>query len=194
MTFTPRGAAIAVALALLATVATQVFYMGVVSPSDDALLRKITWVSEVAFYSVVAVAALALIARGSMPLVWSAVALAGLVNVFQVGIGLAEFGPAGEASDPKVFASVLGGAFFLYFHGKAMVGVAAIGAGVGAMAQIRTSTKALGGLAILAGVGAAVLNLLGMADGMAWVFPAGAAGTAATALLAALILVNRDSA
>lgn len=194
MTFTPRRAAIAVAIALLATVATQLFYIGVVSPSDDALLRKITWVTEMVLYSVAAVAALALISRGSTPLVWSAIALASVANIFQVGIGLAEFGPAGEASDPKVFASVLGGAFFLFFHGKAMIGVAAIGAGLGAMAEKRNSTKAFGGLAILAGISAAVLNVLGMADGMAWVFPAGAAGTAATALLAALVLASRNSA
>ena len=59
MTFTPRGAAITVAIAMLATVATQLFYVGVVSPADDALLRKINWVSEMALYSLIAASAAA---------------------------------------------------------------------------------------------------------------------------------------
>lgn len=192
MTFTPRGAASIVAFALLATVATQLFYIGVVSPSDDALLRKITWVSEMALFSLIAVAALSLAARGTMPLVWAAVALSGIVNVIQLGIGLAEFGPAGEASDPKVFASVLGGAFYLYFHGKAMIGMAAIGAGMAAFGQGRTWVKALGVAAIVAGFAAAVLNLLGMANGMDLVFAAGAAGTAATALFGLTVIFARS--
>jgi hypothetical protein len=194
MTFTPRGAAMAVAFALLGTVATQLFYIGVVSPTDDAMLRKITWVTEMALFSLVAVAALALAARGAMPLVWSAVALAGIVNVIQVGIGLAEFGPAGEAADPKVFASVLAGAFFLYFHGKAMIGMAAIGVGLAAWSDGSTLTKVLGAGSILAGLAAAVLNLLGMANGMEAVFAAGAAGTVATALLALTVLFTRREA
>lgn len=194
MTFTPRGAAIVVAIALLATVATQLFYIGVVSPTDDALLRKITWVSEMAVYSLLTIAALALIARGTMPLVWSAIALAGMVNILQVGIGLAEFGPAGEATDPKVFASVLGGAFFLYFHGKAMIGMAAIGAGLVAWGRGTAPAQGLGALSIISGAAAVGLNLLGMADGMAWVFPAGAAGTAAAALLGVTMLTQRFEA
>lgn len=194
MTFTPRGAAIVVAIALLATVATQLFYIGVVSPTDDALLRKITWVSEMAVYSLLTIAALALIARGTMPLVWSAIALAGMVNILQVGMGMAEFGPAGEATDPKVFASVLGGAFFLYFHGKAMIGMAAIGAGLVAWGRGTAPAKGLGALSIISGAAAAGLNLLGMADGMAWVFPAGAAGTAAAALLGVTMLTQRFEA
>lgn len=191
MTFTPRGAAVVVAIAMLATVATQLFYVGVVSPSDDALLRKITWMTEMALYSLVTAVALALVARGTMPLVWSAIALAGVVNVVQVGIGLAEFGPAGEASDPKVFASVLGGAFFLYFHGKAMIGLAAAGAGIAAWGEGTTPAKTLGAISIVAGLVAAGLNLLGMANGMGWIFPAGAAGTVATAMLGATVLTMR---
>ena len=191
MTFTPRGAAITVAIAMLAAVATQLFYVGVVSPADDALLRKINWVSEMALYSLIAAGALSLMARGTMPLVWSAIAIAGLVNVVQVGVGLSQFGPAGEASDPKVFESVLGGAFFLYFHGKAMIGMAAIGAGLAAWADGTHLAKAFGAGCILSGLAAAVLNLLGMANGMALVFAAGAAGTAATAFLALTVLLTR---
>ncbi len=193
MTFTPHRAATIIALALLATVATQIFYVGVVGPADDEVLRRITWVSEVGLYSIVTLAALPLIARETTPLVWSAVAVSGLVNVLQLGIGLAEFGPAGEAGDPKVMASVLGGAFFLYFHGKAMIGVAAMGAGLGVFVGGTGWRKALGLLAILAGLAALTLNLFGIAAGMAWVMPAGASGTAATAALACIILSAKDS-
>ncbi|UIP05935.1 hypothetical protein LY632_09485 [Erythrobacter sp. SDW2] len=194
MTFTPRRAAIIIAITLLAAVATQLFYIGEVSPTDDALLRKITWVSEMALYSVLTMAALALIARGTMPLVWSAVALAGIVNILQLGIGLAEFGPAAEAKDPKVFASVLGGAFFLYFHAKAMIGMAAIGTGLAAWGRATALAKGLGGLTVIAGAAAVGLNLLGMADGMAWVMQAGAAGTTATALFGISVLAQRFEA
>lgn len=192
MNFTPRGASTMVAIALLATVATQLFYIAVVSPADDALLRKITWLTEMAAFSLISVCALALVARGYMPLVWSAVALAGLVNILQVGIGLAQFGPAGEATDPKVFAGVLAGAFFLYFHGKAMLGMAALGLGFGMWRSGTRLGKLLAVLGIVSGLAAAGLGLLGMADGMAWVFPAGAAGTIATAVLAILVLARRE--
>lgn len=192
MSFTPRGGARIAAIALLGTVATQLFYIAVVSPTDDALLRKITWTSEMALYSLVTVVALVLAARAKSPLVWAAIALAGLVNVIQVGIGLAEFGPAHDASDPKVFASVLGGAFFLYFHGKAMIGMAALGAGLGFVRRGPGWRRGLGWLTAVAGLAAAVLNLLGMADGMGIVFEAGAAGTAATALFALVVLLHPD--
>lgn len=192
MSITPRGAARVAAIALLGTVATQLFYIAVVSPTDDALLRKITWTSEMALYSLVTVIALVLVARARSPLVWAAVTLAGLVNVIQVGIGLAEFGPAQEANDPKVFASVLGGAFFLYFHGKAMIGMATVGAGMGLARHNQGWRRAFGWLAAAAGLAAAALNLLGMADGMGIVFEAGAAGTAATALFAVVVLLSLD--
>lgn len=189
MTYSNRGAALIAAIALLATVATQIFYIGVVSPTDDALLRKATWTTEMALFSLVFVAAMPLAARSKAPLVWSAVALAGLVNVIQVGMGLAEFGPAREAADEQVFRTVLNGAFFLYFHGKAMIGMAAIGLGIPAFRRPALLARILGGLSIIAGIAAAGLNLLGMANGMEMVFPAGAAGTVVTALFALTVIV-----
>ncbi|WP_155805979.1 hypothetical protein [Erythrobacter litoralis] len=195
MAFTIRGAVIAVSLALLATVASQLFYIGVVAELDDGtFLRKVTWTTEMAMFSLVAIAALPLASRSTVPLVWAAIAISGIMNVIQVGIGLAEFGPAREAADEAVFQSVLGGAFFLYFHAKALIGMAAIGLGLSALAH-GTLGKVLGGLSILAGAAAAVLNLLAMANGMEVMFPAGASGTAATALFAltALLVVKGEA-
>ena len=189
MTFSIRGAAIAVSLALLGTVATQLFYVGVISGLEDGtLLRKITWTTEMALFSLVAVAALPLASRSTAPLVWAAIAISGLMNVIQVGIGLSEFAPAQESADKAVFQSVLQGAFFLYFHAKALIGLAAVGLGIAAF-QRGGLGKVLGGLSILAGLAAAVLGLLGMANGMALTFAAGAVGTAATALFALTVLL-----
>ncbi|MHA6333710.1 hypothetical protein ACXYL9_08485 [Qipengyuania sp. CAU 1752] len=184
MTFTLRGAVVVVSISLLATVATQLFYLGVVSPSDSAVLRKITWTSEMVLFSLVAWAALPLAARSTMPLVWSAVAIAGLVNLIQVGMGLLEFPQAQQAADEQVFKTVLNGAFFLYFHGKMMLGVAAVGLGLAATGAPGALAKGLGWACVASGLAAAVLSIYGMANGMELVFATGAAGTATTALLA----------
>lgn len=190
MTHTIRGLRAAVAFALLASVGTQIFYIAVVSGIEgETVLRPITWVSEMAIFSLAAVAALPLAARSAFPLAASAIVLASVLNIIQVGIGLSMFAPAREAADAQVFATILQGAFFFFFQAKAILGLAAIGIG---LAAIRGGVpgRIIGALAILAGIAAAILNLLGMAQGIAeWTFPAGAAGTAATALLALGLLV-----
>ena len=198
MKFTIRGGTIAVSLGLLLTVASQVFYVFVVSESPNAdVMRPVVWTLEMVDFTLVTVAALALLARDrTMPLIWSAIALSGIMNIVQVGMGLSMFGPAREAVEatPELFQSILAGAFFLYFHGKALLGLAAIGVGLALLAQPGALGKGLGGLAILSGIAAAVLNLLGMAAGMDWTFIAGASGTAATAFLAlALLAVPRET-
>ena len=195
MNHTITGLARVVAIALLASVATQIFYIAVVAEIDgDTVLRPVTWMTEMAIFSLVAVAAMPLVARSSMPLAAAAIVLAGILNAVQVGMGLSMFGPSREAADGQVFATVLQGAFFFFFQAKALLGVAAIGVGI---AAIRGSLlgKVIGGIAILSGFAAAILNLLAMAQGMEdWTFPAGAAGTVATALLAlALFFAPRNN-
>ena len=188
MIHSTRSLALAVAIALLASVATQVFYVTVVSEAaPDTVLRPATWLTEMAIFSLAAVAALPLAARSACPLAASAIVLASVLNVIQVGIGLSMFGPAQEAGGP-VFAAILQGAFFFYFQAKALLGLAAIGVG---LAALRTGGvgKLIGAGAILGGIAAAVANLMGMAQGMEQgSFPAGAAGTFATALLAVALL------
>lgn len=191
MTFTIRRGALIVAAALFGTALTQVFYITIVSNSAGETLRRVTWVTEMALFTIPAIVALVLANRDRVhPLAWAAIAVGGLVNLIQVGMGLAMFGPAREAADDAVFQSVLQGAFFLYFHGKAMFALAAIGFGVSAFTSGGGLAKGVGAIGILAGIAAAVLCLLGMANGMAWTQPAGAAGTLATALLAILIVIT----
>jgi len=190
MTFTVRRAALIVAAALFATALTQVFYITVVSNAEGQLLRRVTWVSEMALFTIPAVVGIVLAARDRFnPLAWAAIAFGSMVNLLQVGMGLSMFGPAQESADPAVFQSILQGAFFLYFHGKALFGLAAIGFGIAALKGGGLS-KAIGALGILSGLAAAILNLLGMANGMDIVQMAGGAGTVATAVLAILIAMT----
>ena len=193
MTFTIRRTAFVAAAALFTTVVTQIFYVTVVANAEGELLRRMTWLCEAASFSLASVTALALAARDrAHPMAWSAIALGALVNVLQVAAGLAMFGPAQAATDDAVFQTVLNGAFFLYFQGKMLFGLAAIGLGISAL-SVGGLAKALGIAGIVAGLAAAVLAFVGMADGMAWVQSAGAAGTLATALLAGLaVVVTRD--
>lgn len=189
MTHSTRGLARVLALALLASVATQLFYHFVVAQAADGdLLRRVTWVGEMAIFSLCTVAALPLVARSAIPLAASAIVLASVLNAVQVGFGLAMFGPASEAGDAQVFRAVLEGAFFFYFQAKALLGLAAIGVGLAAL-RGTPAGKIVGVLAIVSGLAAAIANLLGMAQGMAeWTFAAGASGTAATAFLALALL------
>lgn len=72
-----------VAGALLLTVASQVFYIAVVANAgDDTPLRPLTWFTELAAFSAVAIFGQALAARqpGSATM-WSAIAFSGLLNV-----------------------------------------------------------------------------------------------------------------
>lgn len=185
-----------VAFALLATVASQIFYITVVQGSDGGgALRPYVWTLEAVAFSLATIGALAALAHSrGLAIVLGAIALGSVTNVIQVGMGLAEFGPAREASG-EVFNTVLAGAFFLYFHAKAMYGLAALLLGLAALKSGGGLKKGLGGLAALAGLAALVLGIYSMGVGMGIMFAAGAAGTAATALLALLLLgTNGESA
>ncbi len=190
MIFNEQGSARWIAGALLLTVATQLFYITVVSGSDVEALRPITWMIEMAAFTLVSVAALALAGRArTANLVWSAIAVSGIFNGIQVAMGLSMFGPAREAANvEQLFGAILAGAFFFFFAAKVLLGLAAIAFGLSALRGSGLA-KIVGGLAALAGLAAVIVNILAMATGMEYTFPAGATGTAATALLAITILV-----
>ncbi|MXO95385.1 hypothetical protein GRI34_03000 [Erythrobacter aquimaris] len=181
----------AVGAALLLTVASQVFYITVVSGSENEMLRPLTWFTELFAFSAVSIFALALAARrpDQSPL-WAAIAVSGMLNLLQVGMGLSMFAPAMEASEsePQLFAAILAGAFFLYFLAKLILGAVAIALGSGIWRSGPVWAKGLGVLTALAGLGAIGLNLLAMVDAKAWTFPAGGVGTVATALVALSLL------
>lgn len=175
----------AVPLAMIVLVVTQLSYV-VLSNSGFEMHRRVIWTTEaVAFLGITVLALVALAQNSRLAPAWAAIAVSGVLNVVQVGMGLAMFGPlkdAGEAMAPA-YEAVVAGAFFLYFAGKWLFGLAAILVGA-AMLRGTGLAKAAGVLAILSGLAAMAVNLLGMATGMAWIFPAGVTGTAATLLLA----------
>ena len=179
-------------IALLVTVASQLFYITIVSGAGpETLLRPITWFTELFAFLSVALAAFTLaIRRPDQAALWVALAVAGIFNVLQVAIGLSMFGPASEG-EPQLIATVLAGAFFLYFLAKVLLAGTGIVLGMTAVRDSTTLTKALGGLAVVAGLAAASLNFLAMIDSETWMFAAGASGTTATALLAAVLLLAR---
>ena len=179
------------AATLLLTVASQIFYIIVVSGSSNEALRPLTWFTELLAFSASAIFALALAARRpAQAPIWATLAVAGLINIIQVAIGLSMFGPAMEAADsaPALFATILAGAFFFYFVAKLLLGAAGVLLGLGAVRNGGALSKGIGAISILAGLGSAWLSLLAMVDTESWRFAAGAAGTAATALVGLLLI------
>lgn len=173
------------AIALLATVITQIAYIAISSGGAEPP-RNVLWAAETMLFLVIAVAGLAL--TPVRPLVGAALGVGGLLNLVQSGMGLVMF-PALMDTQPEAFQAVFAMAFMLYFAGKVAFGVAALVLGAMSWRPSGGARKWLGGAAALAGLVAIALNLAAMASGMALVFPAGAAGTAAAALLAAVMLV-----
>lgn len=195
MEFTVRRSAQLVAILLIVTVVTQIAYIAISNGGGEPP-RMLIWTAEaVAFLGISIFALVALVRQAGNLAAWAAIAVGGLLNVVQVGMGLAMFGPvkdAGEAMAPA-FQAILAGAFFLYFAGKFLFGFAGILIGSGMLrgrGGVGKAGKVVGGLTILTGLAAALVNLYAMAVGMDVVFQAGAAGTAATLLLAIAILMN----
>lgn len=189
MDIAPQHAARIVIVALVSLVVTQAIYFTLYS-SHAEINRPLIWGFEAAAYLAIAVCALTGLARGTGPGAgWAAIAISGVLNAVQIGMGLTLFGPlhaAGEALAP-VYDAVVAGAFYLYFAGRALFGFAALLFGLGAWRAGGGAAKALGGLAMLAGLAALALNLPAMALGMDLLLPAGASGTLAMLLLALVI-------
>lgn len=189
---TDRGLVRGLAAALLVTVASQLFYVTIVSGSPNEALRPLTWFTELFAFSCSTIAALALAARQPAgALLWATLALAGLLNILQVAVGLSMFAPALEAAStlPQLFEAVLAGAFFLYFLAKMLIGGAGISLGYATFREAKGFLRWLGAAGVLAGVSAMGFGFLAMNDAESWRFAAGASGTAATALFAILLLV-----
>lgn len=180
-----------VAVLLFAIVATQIVYFAL-SESGAEINRMIIWSAEAVAFLGIAVFALVCLGRGlDRQVAWAAIAVGGVLNLVQVGMGLAMFPPlseAGEAMAPA-FQAILAGAFFLYFAGKFLFGAAAVVIGADLLRR-GPGAKIVGALAVLAGLIAMVINLGAMGQGMSLVFPAGAAGTVTTLLLGVAIAMS----
>lgn len=185
MDFTARRSQQIVIVALFSVVITQIIYVALMGAGAD-INRMVIWTTEAVAFLAMALFGLVLLAQSnSNGVAWTAVALGGIFNIIQVGMGLAMFGPlegAGEAMAPA-FQSVLSGAFFLYFIGKFLFGFAAMLTGAALLRSGAGVAKGVGGLAVLTGLAAMATNLVAMAVGMDMVQSAGAAGTAATLFL-----------
>ena len=175
------------AIALTASVATQIIYVtvGNLGMEPD---RQIIWSLEVLAFLAVSITGLALVRV--RPLIGAAIATGGILNTIQAGMGLVMFGPLGDGGEAlaPVFSAVLAMAFLLYFAGKAAFGIAALAAGATLWKDGNGATRVMGILAALAGLVAVVLNGLAIVLDAQMTYLAGGAGTAATLLLA-LVLV-----
>lgn len=192
-----RGPARFLALLLLVTVATQVFYITVVSAAgDDTPVRPATWLVELVTFAGIAVTGMTLAVRDpGRAVTWSLVTMAGALNILQVAMGLSMFGPAMKAAEsvPQLFATILAGAFFFYFFGKVLLASAAIALCAGSARNGLGMMRALAGLVLLAGAASLATGFLALIDSKAWMFPAGASGTAVAALFALHLLVTKDA-
>lgn len=191
MTATVDVTARRIAALLGLIVVTQIIYV-VLSNSGADINRPLIWSIEALAFMAMSVLALTGMTKADVSaLGWAAIAVSGILNTVQVGMGLAMFGPlseAGEALAPA-YQAVVAGAFFLYFAGKLLFGFAAIAFGA-PLLRANGIARALGLVAIIAGVAAMGVNLAGMAMGMTMVFAAGAAGTAATLMLAIVLMMR----
>lgn len=182
-----------IAILLFAIVTMQLLYFGLRSAGSE-FDSKPLWTTEALVYLLLSVLGFAQAIQGSERAAYVAIALGGLLNVLQTGMGLTMFGPlgdAGEALGPAQQA-VVAGAFYYYFAGKVLFGLAAVllGLAVVRVPGVSSLSRIAGGLACLAGLVALVANGLALGVGMTLTFAAGASGTIATLLMALLIALS----
>jgi hypothetical protein len=126
-------------------------------------------------------------------LVGGCLAVGGIFNLIQTGMGLTMFyqlGYGGDAPPNPVFFPVLRMSFFLYFAAKAALGVAAIILGMELWQTIAGGMWRIVGLLVgLAGLGALLLNAAALMMGLGVVPFAGAVGVVA-AVFTALALIR----
>ena len=179
-----------IAAALVITAITQLVYVILGGGGNQPVAYPI-WRIETLTALVVALLAFIIVER--KPLVGGCLAVAGIFNVIQTGMGLTMFyqlGYGGDVPPNPVFFPVLRMSFFLYFAAKAALGVAAIALGMELwQAQASGSWRIVGVLSAIAGLGALLLNVAAMMLGLGVVPFAGAAGVVA-ALFTALGLVR----
>ena len=189
-----------VAISLLLTVVSQVAYMAALSDVgivEGWPVRSAIWTIELLLFSIIAAAGfIGLIRTSKSQLIWSAIAMSGLINIIQAGIGLSMFLPATEAGEDfaPLMETVLAGAFVFYFLAKVFIGFAAMACGLLIFRRGTVLFKVTGVLTGVSGLSALGLNIAALPQGLALVLPAGASGTIATLFLAiTLWLESRKS-
>lgn len=198
MEFTHQRTVTVVAILLIIAALSQSIYTALYIASqsnpDIVIPRQLLWGSEGVLFAILAAfAGSAMVKSKGLTLAFSAIAFSAALNVVQVAVGVTLFGPFGEAAGEAPALAPAAGAivdysFFVYNAAKLMLGLAALVAGMSAMAR---GGKLLGGLTALVG-GAAILanggKLMAGGDLIAGVPLAGGTGVLATLLLALCLL------
>lgn len=177
-----------VAVMLLLAAISQPIYTALYinAPEFD---RKFLWGLEgLLFVLLAAFAGSALVMAKRYTLGFSAIAFSAVLNIVQVGVGLTQFGPFGEAAAANaelgnLASSVVAFSFFGYNGAKILLALAAI---VFGMAKLGEGRKALGGATMVVGIVALFANAIVLMFGTESFVPrpvAGGSGVVATFLL-----------
>jgi hypothetical protein len=187
MTFNARHAAQLVATALIVTAITQMTYV-VLGGSGNSHIAYPIWRIESLSALVVALFSFVIVKHHA--LIGGCLAVGGIFNLIQTGIGLSMFyqlGYGGETPPNPVFFPVLRMSFFLYFAAKAALGLAAIILGMELWQTVAAGVWRMAGA--LVGLGALLLNAAAMMLGLGVVPFAGAVGVVA-AVFTAIALIR----
>jgi hypothetical protein len=195
MTLNAKHAAQLVATALIVTAITQMTYV-VLGGSGNSHIAYPIWRIESLSALVVALFSFVIVKHHA--LVGGCLAVGGIFNLIQTGLGLTMFyqlGYGGETPPNPVFFPVLRMSFFLYFAAKAALGVAAIILGMELWQTVAAGVWRMAGVLVgLAGLAALLLNAAAMMLGLGVVPFAGAVGVVAAVFTAiALICVIKPT-
>jgi hypothetical protein len=198
MEFTHQRTVTIVAILLIVAAVSQSLYTALYIASqsnpDIVIPRQLLWGGEGLLFAILAAfAGSAMVKSKRLTLAFSAIAFSAALNVVQVAVGATLFGPFGDAAGAAPALAPAAGAiveysFFIYNAAKLMLGLAALVAGMSAMAR---GSKLLGGATALVGGLAMIANggkLLAGGDLIANAPLAGGTGVLATLLLALCLL------
>lgn len=181
------------AFLLLLLAVTQALYTALYI-AEINIPRQLIWGLEgFLFTMLIAFAGAAMVQAKNYQLGWSAIAFSAVLNIVQVSVGLAMFGPFREAASQlealgPVAGAVVAFSFMIYYAAKLLLGFAAL---IFGMAKMNAGGKALGGLTALVGVVAMCANTILIVFGRDGFLPspvAGGSGVFATLLLALCVM------
>lgn len=200
MEFTNQRTVQTTSYLLLALAVTQVLYTALYMAEVNVPRQTLWGLEGVLFTVLTAFAGAAMVQAKNYQVGWSAIAFSAVLNVVQVSIGLAMFGPFREAAGQvealePVAGAVVALSFMIYYAAKLLLGFAAIIFGI---AKMTGGSRALGGLTALVGVVAMFTNAIMIVFGRDAFLPspvAGGSGVLATLLLAFCLMtvVRQDS-
>ncbi len=187
-----RTALITGALLILAAITQSIYTALYVSEAE--VPRQLLWGTEgLLFVLLAAFAGSGMAQSPTQSLAWSAITAAAILNVVQVSIGLAQFGPFFEAAGTveglaPAAGSVVALSFMIYNAAKILLALALIVLG---LAKREAGSGLIGSVSVLVGAIALVANAASMAAGRD-VFGelplAGGSGVLATLLLGVCLL------